>query len=83
MRHERIHLEPQQTWWVVYSQDVRRTKTSKNVGTGARYALQTFMGSSKMVEHEFKDSLIRAFERRQEALDFLNEMNIVDSVQNS
>ncbi len=81
--------EPHQTWWVVYCQVTRRPAVrndngyTRNVGSGARYALQTFLGTAEMVEHQFGESLAKAFLARQEAIDFLNEMNIVDSVQNS
>ena len=91
----RLHSEPwnHQTGWVVYCQWTRRPflstgavqvgGTTKNVGSGARYALQTFLGTESMVEKQFGASLAKAFTKRQEAIDFLNEMNIVDSVQNS
>lgn len=73
-----------QTWWVVYSQDLRRSITGKaSVGSGARYALQTFYGTEKMVRHQFSLSLAQMFEERRPALDFLQEINIVDEVMNS
>jgi hypothetical protein len=85
--HGKSYLHPResrQTWWVVYCQHTRRPhQGSKSIGSGARYALQTFLGTSESVEHQFGESLAKAFLARQEAIDFLNEMNIVDSVQNS
>jgi hypothetical protein len=80
----RSRNEPQQTWWVVYCQDIRRPfSDTKNVGSGARYALQTFTGTHFMVVRQFGPSLARAFEQRGPAIRFLEDMNIVDSVQNS
>jgi hypothetical protein len=72
------------TWWVIYLQDIRRPRAdTKNIGSGARYALQTFMGTHAMVVHQFGPSLARAFEQRADALTFLEEMNLVDEVMNS
>lgn len=36
-----------------------------------------------MVKHQFGKSLGQMFTKRQDALDYLREMNIVDSVMNS
>jgi hypothetical protein len=58
-------------------------RSSKNTGSGARYTLQTFHETVEMVNRQFGESLAQAFTRRQEALDFLHEVNIVDSVMNS
>jgi hypothetical protein len=85
-QRERLRLarEPQQTWWVVYDQHSRRPWIgSKGIGSGARYSLQTFLGTIEMVEHQFGASLSHAFEQRGPALEYLNEMNIIDSVQSS
>ena len=74
--------EPQSTWWVVYCQQARRMSI-RNAGSGARYALQTFLGSEMMVKKQFGSSLAQAFLKRQDAIDFMQEMNIIDSVMNS
>ena len=72
------------TWWVVYLQDIRRPRTdTKNVGSGARYALQTFVGTHAMVVRQFGPSLACAFEKRDDSITFLSEMNIIDEVMNS
>jgi hypothetical protein len=85
--HGRSYLHPReyhQTWWVVYCQVSRRPwKGSKSVGSGARYALQTFLGTEEMVKRQFGESLARAFLSRQEAITLLGELNLVDSVQSS
>jgi hypothetical protein len=77
------YVSDRQWWWVVYYQDLRTPHLIKAAGSGAGYGLQTFLGTKKTVKSEFGQALVDCFDKRAPALELLQELNIIDSVQNS
>ncbi len=74
-------------WWVVYCQIEKRfpfadRAANKIIGSGSRYALQTFVGTKMMVDNHFRSSMIGAYTKREEALNTLRDMNTIDMVMN-
>jgi len=76
MRDRELH----QTWWIVYAEIFRKPHPLAQVA-GHKYALRTFFGTEKMARNQF-GTIEFISTNRIEAVEFLQNMNLIDTVCN-